>query len=1134
MSLEIVFGSAGSGKSTVLQKEIIADAMAHPLDNYILIVPDQFTMQTQMDIVKRHPKGGIMNVDVLSFSRLSYRVFQEAGKPDIPVLDDTGKSLVLRHVASKVSENMPYIGKNLNKVGYIHEVKSAISEFMQYGIGVRDLEKMAEKASNTLLKHKLNDLSVIYSAFCEYNRDKFLTSEETLDLLCNRLEGAEFIKGATVVFDGFTGFTPVQERVVLKLMQLAGKVVVSFTLSAPEKPSDVGGEEKLFYLSRKSAGRLRTMAKDNGIECLKDRIIDGSENGRFCRNAEFMHLEKNLFRFPYKTYEGKPENISVYACDNIENEVSETCLRIHELIRSGKYAYRDIAIVVGSLDTYGASFEARMRELDMPCFIDRTSAIILNPFTEFLKSALLVIIRDYSYDSVLHFLRTGFTSYSGKETDRFDRYISSLNIRGRKAYHNEFKKYQKGMPKEIALRELAGHEEMRRKLMEEFSILERPSKTAGDYVRNLYDFILNNASFEKLEAYAKDFEAANDLAKAREYSQIYRLIMELLDTIMALIGNEEMTREEFYRIFDAGISEIEVGTIPRNVDRIMVGDIERTRLNEVKALFFVGVNDGNIPKNSDKGGILSGIDREALLENGYELAPTPREEMYTQKLYLYMNLCKPTDKLFVSFSGTDTQGKGLRPSYLVGTLLKLFKDLQIEKVSQEITRDKFSTRKDSLRLYAGLIREYALGNLSREAKLLTEALLSEYRKIPDFILPEKVTEAAFTEYVASPLSKEIIRLIYGSTLQSSISRMESFAQCSYRFFLQYGMSLKELEAYEITKMDLGTIYHGVLDAFSSILERKGISWTDFTAEQCVEFVSEAVKVYCEEYAQNIFGEDEQTAYLIRRITDVMIRTVDTLQFQLKRGHFVQVGHELTFEREVPLEKVNAKMRLKGKVDRIDLCEEDGRIYVKIIDYKSSAHSLDITDIYYGLSQQLVVYMNEAVKHEKEKNPDKTVLPVAMLYYEISNPMINASGRMNDEAIESEIRKKLKLTGMVENSQDTIAKLDSNAMSDDSVIQGLGKKISEKSVASGEELQGMMNYVERLTTEIGERIYEGNIDISPMKRGKKSACDFCNYRSICRFDEKIPGYRERNDKKADADEIRAKVMGGDSDGLYLFD
>lgn len=1136
MSLQLVYGPAGCGKSTIMQTRIIEEAIKNPAREYLMIVPDQFTMQTQMDMVKRHPNGGIMNIDVLSFSRLTYRVFAEAGGPSYPVLDDTGKSLVLRHVAGSVADKMPYIGANLNKIGYIHEVKSMISEFMQYGISVKDVEKLADSLNDGLLRTKLKDLNVIYDAFSAYNRDKFITNEETLDILCNKLSEVDFVKGAHIVFDGFTGFTPIQERVILKLLELADKVTVTLTLSNPEKPDEKGAEEKLFYLTRTTGNRLVSLCEKNKITVDTYEMLEG-DNGRFKDNAEISHLEKYIFRYPVSGYKGKPETISAFVCHDIRGEISEITLKIHELVKSGKYAYRDIAVVVGNLDAYGDIFETRMKELDMPCFIDRTSGIVLNPFIEYLKSALQIVIKDFSYDSVFHYLKSGFVDYDEDAIDRFDKYVESLNIRGKSRYGREFTKRQRGMDRAFAAADIPGHEEVRKQLYGELSALLKPSKTAGEYVENLYEFLKSNKSYEKLKEYELMFEQSNNLAKAKEYGQIYKLIMELLNTIHELIGSEEMDITEFYRIFEAGISEIQVGTIPKNVDRVLIGDIERTRLNEIKVLFFAGVNDGNIPKASETTGILSNSERAFIASKDYDLSPTDQIKMYTQRLYLYTNLCKPTDKLFISYAATDREGKGLRPSYLIGVINKLFPELEVEVISDDITVDRIVNMRDSLSFYSRLIKNYSEGLLDEAGKVLTESLYKYYRD-ENCDVSDRITDAAFYEYVSNKIPREIVKLIYGETIKASISRMELYAKCAYAHYLMYGMELTDNREADFNAMDLGTVYHGILDRFAFALEERGLSFATFDDEEGKKILKEVVTAYCEDYEQGMLMDTSETQYIINKISKILERTISVIKYQVSKGGFVPGMHEKAFRREIPLD--DGMMEIKGRIDRIDVYSEGDRIYVRIVDYKSSGHDIDITNVYHGIEQQLPLYMAEALYSERAKNPGMEVVPAAMFYYKIDDPVVEAGRNDSPAEVEKAVQKELAFTGYLNSDPEIILAMDRDAKAGSNVLHatfnndGSLSKKNDRAITT-EELVNMTEYTERLVTSIGNRINDGDISINPMKPlgDKKDACKYCAFKAICRFDEKISGYISRDGRETDKEEIKERVMGGKEDGLYLF-
>lgn len=378
MGLQFYFGASGAGKSRQLHKDIVRWAGREPERNFLFLVPDQFTMQTQVDLVNASDCGGIMNIDVLSFGRLSHRIFEETGYGSKPVLDDTGKSLVLRKVAASLQEQMPVIGKNLNKIGYIHEVKSAISEFMQYGISASQVGELSEFAKGRgALHYKLKDLEVIYKGFADYIRERFITTEETLGLLTGAVGKSEIIKGSVIVFDGFTGFTPIQYRLIQELFGLAERVIVSITIDGRENPFQTGGEQELFYLSKKTAGDLcrlyrESRGKRGGGEREKDVYLMANPLPRFRDNQEMAYLEKSLFRYPLRPYRGieghsgepagssesedlqkdKRENmqsIRLMEALNPAGEVRQVCIQIKKLVLEEDYCYRDIAVVAGDL-----------------------------------------------------------------------------------------------------------------------------------------------------------------------------------------------------------------------------------------------------------------------------------------------------------------------------------------------------------------------------------------------------------------------------------------------------------------------------------------------------------------------------------------------------------------------------------------------------------------------------------------------------------------------------------------------------------------------------------------------------------------------------------------------------------------
>lgn len=1139
MSLRFYFGPSGSGKSHRIYEEIMQRAAQEPGRNFLIIVPDQFTMQTQKDLVMRSDRGGILNIDVLSFGRLSHRILEEVGTKEMPVLDDTGKSLVLQKIAADLKEQLPAMGSLLHKQGYIHEVKSAISEFMQYGISTQDMDKLIASAEKRgALAMKLRDLKTLYRGFQDYIRDHFITTEETLDVLRRSLVKSKILPDSVVVFDGFTGFTPIQNRLIQELMRVCEETIVTVTIGEEEDPYQMDGEQKLFHLSKKTVADLVKLAAEAEVTRGEDVFVKGGPN-RFTEAPALCYLEQNLFRYQYEPYTEKQCEIRMFEALSPREEVHQTALYIRKLIREEGLTYRDIAVVIGDLEGYASYVETEFGQLEIPCFLDRTRGIVLNPMIEYIKSALQLYIRDFSYDTVFHFLRSGMADISREEIDELENYVIRTGARGYRTYSRLFTRKTEEMQQGSGQEDTERAEEtmerlnrIRQQFADTVEILHMaPRAKAGEYVDHLYDFLEQNQVQQKLLNYQQQFEQEGDLAKAREYAQIYRLVMDLLDQIYGLLGEEEISLQEFADILEAGFGEITVGTIPQNVDRIVVGDMERTRLKQVKVLFFLGVNDGNIPKNASKGGIISDMDREFLIESGTEMAPSPRQQMYIQRLYLYLNMTEPSERLYLSYAKVNSDGKGIRPSYLIDTVRKLFPELVVEYPQNRSRIEQIEGRQEGARYLAEELREYADGTLREEERQDFYLMYRAYEADPEG--RDRLTAAAFRRYKENGLSRIVARALYGRQLENSVSRLETYAACACRHFLQYGLSLQEREEFGFEVSDMGNVYHAVLENFAGKLAESGRTWWDFDENFATQAIKEAVEGYAATYGETVLYSSARNEYAITRMSRILTRTVLTLQQHLKQGSFQPDDYELSFRFAEDLDSIHVdlseeeKMHLQGRIDRIDVSEDAEHVYVKVIDYKSGNKKFDLAALYYGLQLQLVVYMNAAMELESRKHPDKEIVPAALLYYHIDDPTIETPVELTQEQINEEILTKLRMNGVVNSDPAVVERLDRFLQDKSKVIPVEKKKdgsfSSRSGILSREEMQLVSAYVDTKIRQIGREILDGKIAANPYEKGNEEACTYCAYKKVCGFDGSIPGYEKRQLEDLDKQTLMQRMQ-----------
>ena len=728
---------------------------------------------------------------------------------------------------------------------------------------------------------------------------------------------------------------------------------------------------------------------------------------------------------------------------------------------------------------------------------------------------------------------------SREEIDELENYVIRTGARGYRTYSRLFTRRTEEMQQGSGQEDTERAEEtlerlnrIRQQFADTVEILHMASRAkAGEYVDHLYDFLEQNQVQQKLLNYQQRFEQEGDLAKAREYAQIYRLVMDLLDQIYELLGEEEISLQEFADILEAGFGEITVGTIPQNVDRIVVGDMERTRLKQVKVLFFLGVNDGNIPKNASKGGIISDMDREFLIESGTEMAPSPRQQMYIQRLYLYLNMTKPSERLYLSYAKVNSDGKGIRPSYLIDTVRKLFPQLAVEYPQNRSRLEQIEGRQEGARYLAEELREYADGTLREEERQDFYLMYRAYEADPEG--RDRLTAAAFRRYKESGLSRIVARALYGRQLENSVSRLETYAACACRHFLQYGLSLQEREEFGFEVSDMGNVYHAVLENFAGKLAESGRTWWDFDENFATQAVKEAVEGYAATYGETVLYSSARNEYAITRMSRILTRTVLTLQQHLKQGSFQPDDYELSFRFAEDLDSIHVdlseeeKMHLQGRIDRIDVSEDAEHVYVKVIDYKSGNKKFDLAALYYGLQLQLVVYMNAAMELESRKHPDKEIVPAALLYYHIDDPTIETPVELTQEQINEEILTKLRMNGVVNSDPAVVERLDRFLQDKSKVIPVEKKKDGSFSARSGilsrEELQVVSSYVDTKIREIGREILDGKIAANPYEKGNEEACTYCAYKKVCGFDGSIPGYEKRQLEDLDKQTLMQRMQ-----------
>ncbi|MCR5686231.1 MAG: PD-(D/E)XK nuclease family protein [Lachnospiraceae bacterium] len=1130
--LHFVIGPAGSGKSYQLLGKAIADAEENRKRNVFFVVPEQFTLHVQREVIERSPRHGMMNMDVLSFPRLAHRVFEELGITPPMTLEDSGKTMIVKKVVlDKASELGVFAGK-IHKQGFIEQMKSVIAEFYQYSISPDELEEMmAMKGLRTQLKSKLKDIDIIYRGFRDFIRDRFIMKEELLELFAEKILRSEDLKGSSVIFDGFTGFTVMQLRCMEQLLHTASEVYVSIT-AEPESiyglekagKKDAKGQNGIFDLSRMTVKRLEKIAIEAGQEVYYEESGSQTASYRFKDSPALAALEQGIFRRPLKTSDDC-KGITLVSCESPAAEVRFVIGSIRRLAMEEGYRYSDIAVITGGLETYEEIAVREFSSAGIDFFIDSKKSIIGTEPVELLRSVILTALRGFDATGIFRFVKSSLSGFDRETAAQMENYCLARGTRGEGFWKKEWKnKYTTRYALDLEMLNLE-----RQKV---YTTLIEPAlqltgeHTAGERISVLRDVLEKLDIENKLKSQEETGRVSSDAGErldALEAGQLYQKIGEVFERIDKLLGDDMMSLKEFSEILDTGFTEAKLAVIPQENDHVLIGDMERTRLGAVKVLFFIGANDGMVPKPAGEQGLLSYADRVFFEDHEIELSPVGLRSSYLQEFYLYLNMTKPSEKLYMSYHRMTADKKPGHRSLIFAELQKIFPKLSVRDIYRD-DREMLLGSDCGRRAAAALLRDKEMSDLDSVQLTILSTIASGSAEEYAMML-----KAAFEYRKNASITKKSAKDLYGSVLTGSVSRLENFAACAYSHFLKYGLKLEERPEFKVGAVELGNIYHKAVEEYGRRLKKRGIRWHDTTEAVRDEVLQEAIDAALNEYA-DVIGSSSRNAYIKIRTGRVLKRTVEILDHQVRGGSFEPEYFEQGFE------AAGEFMKLVGKIDRVDVAyDKNNRPYIRIVDYKSGKKKFDPALLYNGLQIQLAVYMNEAAAlFEPSQSPEAA----GMYYYNIDDPMIDEIE--NPSEAESKRISDLKLEGPTGNDKICLGLSDAGLVDaggnanpgySSDIISAKYKKdgmelTKNSNVLSSERLKAAGEYASLLMERGSQRICEGDISINPYSEKILNACSYCPYGNVCGFEYRM-GYRFRNIKKQAKDELWEKIENKDT-------
>ena len=1112
MGLRIIYGRAGTGKSEYCYNEI---AEKIKTENKILIItPEQFSFTAEKKLMDAIHTEAVLNAEVVTLSRMAYRVINEIGGKTETNLSKCGKAMLIYSILNNNKKNLKFLGKTDENVDM---AETAITEFKKHGISVEQLKQEIEKQEDIYLKNKLQDMCTIYENFEQQLSGKYIDETDLLTILAENVDNTTLFCDSIVYIDEFAGFTSQEYEVIKKLIKIAKQVTI--TICTDELHDIKNPDTDIFYSNQITVNKLLEVAKQSETKVEEIKL----ENTYRFKTPELKYLEQNLYENRYHKYEKNPECLSLFLAKNQYSEIEEVARSILKLVRDEGYRYRDISIITKNIETYSSLARAIFNKYDIPIFIDENRDLNQNIVVQYVLAILEIFTRNWSYESVFNYIKTGFSNIDEDDIFKLEKYCLKWGIK-----QNKWKKtftYGNGNENEKA--EIERLEQIRKDIINPLINLKNEleeNKTAQGISKAIYEFLVDKKIAEKVEQKIEELEQIGQIDLANEYESSLQTIIDILDEIVLVFKDDKITIDKYAQILKIGFKNSSLTKIPGTQDQVIMGDVDRSRSHKVKTIFIIGLNDGQFPSVHKDEGFLNDADREILKSDGIELAKGTIDKLYEDNFNIYKAFTTAEEKLYLLYSSSDMQGKALRPSMLINKIKKMYPKL--EEQSDVVERKNEILNKKTT--YEELINNISKLKEQDDIEKIWYYIYDYYKKDNEWNgkLQQDLKGLSYTN-IPEKIEQENIDKLYGNTLTTSISKLERYRSCPFSYYLQYGLKIKPQEELKIQTLNTGTFIHEVIDEFFENTKESGIKLEEITEEQLSEIVNKIVDEKLEQNKNYIFTSTAKYRALVVRLKKIIKKALKYIIETIVQSRFKVFGTELEFGENGKYKPIRLtlddgkKVEIIGKIDRIDTAQNEDGKYLRIIDYKSSIKNIDLNEVYAGLQIQLLTYLDAACKEED-------LMPAGILYFSMLEQMIKADKRMEQEEIEEKIRANFKMKGLILADVKVVKLHDKNLEKGSSnlVPAYIDKEgnLSDKKTSSvtAEQFADLQKYMYVVIKQISKEILGGNIDLKPYYKDKKTPCRYCDYKSVCGFNM---GACENNynyiDKKS-KEEILAKI------------
>ncbi len=1093
MGLRLIYGKSGSGKSTFIFNEI-KELIKGDKKIYI-ITPEQFSFTAERELLNTVGTGAALNAEVLTFNRMAYRTMNEVGGNTKTPLYACGKAMLIYNILLNEKQNLNFLGKSDENIELI---STQITEFKKHGVSVESLDELINETDDKYLSSKINDMKIVYNKFEDTIKNKYIDENDVLTILAEQLPKTNIFEDTLIYIDEFVGFTKQEYDVIGILLKQANQVSINVCTDALEESNSP--DTDVFYANKLTVQKIIEVAKN--VDSKIEKSVYLEDVHRF-KNEELMHLEKNLYSVPYYKYQNENlKNIKLFLANNQYSEIENIAKNIVKLVKEQGYRYKEISIITKNLDTYSNLCKVIFNKYQIPVFIDEKKDLSQNIIVKYLLSILEIFAKNWSYESVFNYIKTGFIDITQEELYGLENYCSKWGIKYNKWYKGEWNFHDEN---DENCNEIERYRELRKLIVNpliKFKDSLSGLNSAKELTKRLYDFLIENEIDRKLDEKKDALIKLNKTEIATEYETSWKVIIKVLDEIVLVFGDEKITFDRYMQILKTGLGNSDLGRIPGTQDQVIVGDIDRSRSHKIRTCFIIGLNDGMFPSVNKNEGYFNDTDRANFKEKGIELAKGTIERLYEDNFNIYKAFTAASENINLSYASSGSDGKTLRASMLVSKMKKIFPELKEE--SDIITKNsEILTEQTTFEELLNQIRDYR-----DDDKELTKDWISAYNYYSSnekwkYKLSSSLQALNYTN-MPEKISADNVESLYGKTLKTSISRLEQYRSCPFSYYLKYGLNLSEKDSLKVDALDTGTFMHDTIDTFFNQIRERGLSIKEIEEDEVNNIIEEIIAEKLGLNKNFIFSATPKYKVLAARLERVVKKSMKYIIESIKYSNFDVLGNEIEFKEGKQYSPIKIQLdndrnvEITGKIDRIDIAKDDNNKYIRIIDYKSSYKNIELNSVYAGLQIQLLTYLDAVCKEE-------SVEAAGVLYFNLIDPVIKSSKNMTEEEIENEIRKKFKMQGLILADVNVVKMMDSRLEKGSSTVVPayIGKdgdlSSTKTSGVSRKQFEYLQKYMNKIIKQISEEIMSGNIDINPYYKKKKTPCEYCNYKSICGFD-----------------------------------